>query len=117
MEPYEIRHNERLRKLAPECIVLLKKDGSFPLRQSGPIAAYGNGVRHTVKGGTGSGDVNVRHFVTVEEGLQNAGFVLTSTVWLDAYDLLRQETEHAFQQSIRQRIEQEGLKAILLATL
>ena len=28
---YELEHMEKLRKLAPECMVLLKSDGSFPL--------------------------------------------------------------------------------------
>ena len=34
----------------------------------------------------GSGDVNVRHFVTVEEGMERAGFEIVSKAWLDAYD-------------------------------
>lgn len=42
------------------------------------IAAYGNGVRHTVKGGTGSGEVNSRYSVNVEQGLKDAGFTITT---------------------------------------
>lgn len=69
---YEKGHMTILRRISPECMVLLKYDGSFPLEGAGKIALYGSGARKTVKGGTGSGDVNVRHFTTIEEGLEKA---------------------------------------------
>lgn len=83
-----MKHLRRLRGLLPECTVLLRKSGGFPL--SGPcrLVAYGNGVRHTVKGGTGSGEVNSRFFTTVEDGLREAVFEIISAPWLDAYDAL-----------------------------
>lgn len=65
---------------------IAEKRRNFPLSSPGKLAVFGNEVRNTVKGGTGSGDVNVRHFVTVEEGLRNAGFTITSASWLDGYD-------------------------------
>ena len=69
VQPFEREHIRKVREYAPGCTLFLKRDGSFPLNAPCDIAAYGRGVRKTVKGGTGSGDVNVRHFVTVEEGL------------------------------------------------
>lgn len=93
---YEKEHNERLRMLAPECTVLLRKNGDFPLAAPGKIALYGSGARHTVKGGTGSGDVNSRFYVTAEQGLKDAGFTLTSTKWLDAYDVVRAKAKKEF---------------------
>ena len=93
---YEIEHIQTLRKLAPECMVLLKSDGNFPLSSAGKIAVYGNGVRHTVKGGTGSGDVNVRHYVTIEEGLENAGFTITTKGWMDSYDACYEQARKKF---------------------
>ena len=66
-EKYEIEHLNSMRKLAPECMVLLKSNGDFPLSRSCDIALYGSGVRHTVKGGSGSGDVNSRSFTTIEQ--------------------------------------------------
>ena len=48
-------HDRFVREEGAGCTVLLKKDGSFPLKDAGPIALSGNGARHTVKGGTGSG--------------------------------------------------------------
>ena len=59
-------------------MVLLKKNGAFPLKAAGRLALYGSGARHTVKGGTGSGEVNGRFFTTVEQGLRDAGFALTT---------------------------------------
>lgn len=86
MERYEHEHIARLRSHLAECTVLLKSNGAFPLTAPGKIAVYGSGMRKTIKGGTGSGEVNSRYFVNVEQGLENAGFTLTTKAWLDAYD-------------------------------
>lgn len=86
LQEYEIRHIERLRETLSECTVLLKKDGKFPIKSSCKIAAYGNGVRNTIKGGTGSGEVNSRYSINIEDGLEKAGFTVTTKKWLDAYD-------------------------------
>jgi hypothetical protein len=40
----------------------------------------------TIKGGTGSGEVNERHSVTVLEGLQNRGFEVTTLDWIAEYE-------------------------------
>ncbi|MCD8325126.1 MAG: hypothetical protein LUC90_00105 [Lachnospiraceae bacterium] len=96
MNPYETAHLKKIYKGLAECTVLLKKDGGFPLGEAGKIAAYGGGVRHTVKGGTGSGEVNSRYFITVEQGLKDAGFEVTSTFWLDAYDDILQKSHEQF---------------------
>ena len=79
IQKFETEHLSKLRSLAPECMVLLKKNDDFPLDAPCKIALYGAGARETIKGGSGSGDVNVRHYVTVEEGLENAGFTLSTT--------------------------------------
>ena len=55
---------------AAECTVLLKKSGQFPLDKAGKIAAYGSGLRYTIKGGTGSGEVNSKETFTIEQGLE-----------------------------------------------
>ena len=83
MEAYEREHLDMLRGHLADCAVLLKTDGAFPLEKPCPLAAYGSGVRRTVKGGIGSGEVNSRFFVTVEQGLTEAGFTLTTGPWLD----------------------------------
>lgn len=67
-------------------IVLLENNGVLPLKQGSKVALYGGGARHTIKGGTGSGSVNNRSNVSIDEGLRNAGFTVTTDTWLDAYD-------------------------------
>ena len=92
MEAYERDHLDMLRGYLADCAVLLKSDGAFPLDRPCKLAAYGSGVRRTVKGGTGSGEVNSRFFVTVEQGLTDMDRgawraavhrVLYSTEWLN----------------------------------
>ena len=48
---------------ARESIVLLENDGTLPLEPC-RIALYGAGAAMTIAGGTGSGEVNVRHCVS-----------------------------------------------------
>lgn len=114
IQPFEERHEKQMRMIAPECMVLLKKDGSFPLKEAGKLALYGNGARNTVKGGTGSGDVNVRHFVTIQEGLTHAGFTITSLEWLDAYDRIYEEAQQAFVRSVKEEAKEKGVSARML---
>ena len=79
----EIKHMEICRQLAGECVVLMENDGTLPLSGGERLALFGNGARHTVKGGTGSGDVYTRTNVSIEQGLENAGFTVTTKGWLD----------------------------------
>ena len=101
METYERAHLDMLRAHLSDCAVLLKSDGAFPLSSPCQLAAYGNGVRRTVKGGTGSGEVNSRFFVTVEQGLTEAGFTLTTGAWLDGYDAAYAQAKKSFLKRIR----------------
>ena len=103
-------HMETLRALAPECMVLLKQDGEFPLDAPCQIAAFGNGVRHTVAGSSRS--AGVRRAASIEESLQSAGFEITSGKWLDAYDRVRESAEDAFHACQRARIEEGGMRSI-----
>lgn len=74
------------RRAAAEGIVLLENDGVLPLKSGAQIALYGLGARYTVKGGTGSGSVNNRSNVNIDQGLRSRGFVITTDDWLDDYD-------------------------------
>lgn len=83
----EKRNMERARKVASQGMVLLENKGALPIDKSvKTIALFGNGARRTIKGGTGSGDVNSRFVVNVEQGLEDAGFSLTTKAWMDTYD-------------------------------
>ena len=111
---YEKIHIELLRKAACECMVLLKSDGTFPLEKACEVALYGSGARKTIKGGTGSGDVNVRHYVTIEEGLKNAGFQVTTSDWMDEYEVKYKDARKLFVKEIKQDADKKGMPAFLL---
>ena len=113
LNEYEIHHAQTVRTLSAECTVLLKKDGHFPLKEPGRIALYGAGARRTVKGGTGSGEVNSRYFVTVEEGLKNAGFEITTASWMDAYDDVEAAAHKAFIREIKARAKKKHVIAVM----
>ena len=92
MSEMERRHREKLRRLASGGMVLLENDGTLPFRNDlKRIALFGAGARKTVKGGSGSGDVNVREFTNIEDGLKAAGLQITTQAWLDEYDRIYQE--------------------------
>ncbi len=58
---YETEHWGLARRAAADGMVLLKnEDGLLPFAQGARLALYGAGAVATVKGGTGSGDVNSR---------------------------------------------------------
>lgn len=63
------------------------------------VALYGAGATHTIKGGTGSGEVNERHSVTVLEGMKQAGFEITTKRWLKDCKKLYQKGLEEFQRS------------------
>ena len=68
--PYEEVHRALARRAAEEGIILLKNENhTLPLPSGCRIALYGTGALHTLKGGTGSGDVNARETVSIRDGL------------------------------------------------
>ena len=113
LQAYEQEHNARVRAAGPECVVLLKSDGSFPLDGPCEIALYGSGARQTVRGGTGSGEVNSRSFVTAEKGLSDAGFTVTTKLWLDNYDSVRRCAHRDFVAEIKARAKKNHTLAAL----
>lgn len=80
----ELEHFNLSKQIAHEAIVLLENDGVLPLKNK-DIALYGMGAALTVKGGTGSGEVNERSVVSILDGLKNNGFNITSLDWINEY--------------------------------
>ena len=73
----EIEHKTAAKNIAAQGMVLLEnKNNSLPIsKEKGTkIALFGQGVYNTIKGGTGSGAVNQRDNVTVQQGFENAGY-------------------------------------------
>ena len=114
MSPYEREHLASLRRHLAECTVLLKKNGAFPLEKAGPVALYGSGARRTIRGGTGSGEVNSRFFITVEQGLEEAGFTVTTKAWLDGYDRIADEAHRQFIRKLKAGAGLNPVRAVMV---
>ncbi len=110
----EKRNMNRVRKVATQGMVLLENAGALPLSKDvKSVALFGNGARRTIKGGTGSGDVNSRFVVTVEQGLEEAGLALTTKAWMDAYDKKVEDARLAYFMEMKENIAKKGMGAIM----
>ena len=107
----EQRHANTVRELASECLVLLENDGALPIRNPGRIAVYGNGARHTVQGGGGSGEVNTRYKISICDGLIDAGFEIASNGWLDRYDEIYDSNIKAYMDKVESIARERGVPA------
>ncbi len=110
------KENNNLKYLlsnAAECTVLLKNSGQFPMDKAGKIAAYGAGIRYTIKGGTGSGEVNSKETFTIEQGLEKSGFTIASKNWLDAYDEVRKQAKKQFFKELKAQAKAKHENAIM----
>ncbi|MDD3219431.1 MAG: glycoside hydrolase family 3 N-terminal domain-containing protein [Lachnospiraceae bacterium] len=105
----ELMHRETARKAAAEGMVLLKNENLLPLEKGTKLALYGSGASKTIKGGTGSGDVNERSSVTVLEGLENSGFIITTKDWLTDYDKTYQQARIDWRDDLLKQGEGQGL--------
>lgn len=76
--PSEIVNNEIAMNIAPQGYVLLENNGVLPIAKSGSVALFGNGATATVKGGTGSGIVNMRERDWIDTALEDAGYTITT---------------------------------------
>ncbi|MBP5383401.1 MAG: glycoside hydrolase family 3 C-terminal domain-containing protein [Lachnospiraceae bacterium] len=110
----ERAHMELSRSLAGECPVLLENDGTLPLAGK-TVALYGRGARKTIKGGTGSGDVNTRFSVTVEEGLKDAGFTITTKEWLDRNEKHYLQKRDEYTKTLNEEAAKRGIPSFLMA--
>ena len=110
----EKRNMERARKVASQGMVLLENKGVLPIDKSvKTIALFGNGARRTIKGGTGSGDVNSRFVVNVEQGLEDAGFSLTTKAWMDTYDTQVETARMGYFGELQQEMAAKGMAAVM----
>ena len=99
----ESRNQQLSYKIATEGIVLLENDGALPVSPC-KVALYGAGALYTLKGGSGSGEVNVRYHVTIVEGMEKAGFEIVTRDWIDRYDSLWKSGKEAFLRAVRRKL-------------
>ena len=116
IQKYETEHENEVRRLAGECMVLLENDGVLPFSEKiKKIALYGTGARHTVKGGTGSGDVNVRKTISIAQGLEEAGFEIVTKDWLDRYDKDMKEAQETYLKKLKDISDETGEPSVIIS--
>ncbi|MCD8148122.1 MAG: glycoside hydrolase family 3 C-terminal domain-containing protein [Clostridiales bacterium] len=106
----EVKNAVLARRAAAEGFVLLKnEDHLLPLKKGSKIGLYGAGAVKTIKGGTGSGDVNNRQSVSIREGLTGCGFQITepSRKWMDAYEICYDQAREDWKKEIFRKVEEE----------
>lgn len=99
----ELDNRKVARRAAAEGMVLLKNEGILPLKEGTKIALYGVGASRTIKGGTGSGDVNERETVSIYQGMKNAGFEITTEDWIKDFDEKYQAARYAWRDEIEEK--------------
>ena len=101
--PLEEENAQVSYEAALEGIVLLENDGTLPI-VPGKVALYGAGAGMTIKGGTGSGEVNERHAVSILEGMEAAGFTVTTKSWIERYEEEYRRGEEEYAAEFRRRM-------------
>ena len=113
-QSHEIKHYKELADVASECTLFLRReDNTFPLKDFKKVALFGNGARKTVRGGTGSGAVNLHHFVNIEEAFENAEIEIVSKDWLDAYDEIQRKRKPAFVERNKKEAKENNVSAVV----
>ncbi len=103
----ELEHAKLVRRAAAESFVLLKNEGMLPVSKDVPLALYGRGAAYTIKGGTGSGDVNERESISIYSGLVNLGYTITTKEWLDNYTKEFSGLREEWKQTILKKVNEE----------
>ena len=104
----ELEHGRLAREAAAEGMVLLKNEGLLPLEAAASIALFGSGASQTVKGGTGSGDVNNRKNISIYDGLKDAGVPIVSEEWILDYQKRYEEARNLWKEKILQDVKRIG---------
>ncbi len=69
------------RQIGAEGMVLLKNDNTtLPLKKGSKISLFGTGAYMSIGGGTGSSNVNKKHIVDIDKGLENAGYIVNKNL-------------------------------------
>ena len=109
----EVENRVIARQAAADSMVLLKNDGVLPLQKGERIALFGGGSVKTIKGGTGSGDVNEREVVSIYQGFADAGFELSNKVWLDNFAATYQKAREDWRDEILEDFEKTGKRSLI----
>ena len=102
IQPYEKQHIDFLKENAAECTLFLNRNDAFPLSAPCKLLLVGSGARETLKGGTGSGEVESRYYTTCEQGLEAAGFEIVSKDWLDKFPQFNKAKKQSYVNYIKE---------------
>jgi beta-glucosidase len=106
-------HNRQIAyRAALEGIVLLQNDGALPIKP-GSLALYGAGAAMTIKGGTGSGEVNERYSVNIMEGMKKSGFTITTKKWIEDYESMYKDSKAKYADEFRKKIRRFNMAEIM----
>ncbi|MCR4695592.1 MAG: glycoside hydrolase family 3 C-terminal domain-containing protein [Pseudobutyrivibrio sp.] len=107
--PFE-EHRQLARGLGADSMVLLKNNGILPINR-GKVALFGAGAVDTIFCGNFSNHVFSTGNVDVKTGLENAGFTLTTTTWLQK---MTREVRRANKEdrTLTRELKNEGGKSI-----
>ena len=110
---YEEPHRQLARRAAAEGFVLLKNEGEIlPLSKENPVALYGAGVSKTIKGGTGSGDVNERESISIYRGMKDGGYEIANEDWIFSYDRCYEEARISWREEIFRKMKENPEKPL-----
>lgn len=109
----ELRNRRTAREAAAEGIVLLKNDGILPMKKGEKAALYGGAAVATVKGGTGSGDVNEREVVSIYQGFADAGIELTNREWLEGFRTVYSQKRLEWRDGILEKLQNSKERKLL----
>ncbi len=84
-------HIELSRKVANEGTVLLKNDGTLPIKKGSKVAVFGKAQYDYIKGGFGSGDVCCDYITNIYEGLKTKEDEGKILLFDGVYDFYRNE--------------------------
>ena len=110
---HEIKHTKELLGVASECSLFLHRDDTFPIKDFKTVALFGNGARNTIKGGTGSGSVDIHHFVSIEEAFEEQGIEVVSKKWLDEYEALQKQRKQEFIKRNKNEAKEVGVHPVV----
>jgi beta-glucosidase len=78
----EAQNSDIAKDLAEQTYVLLENNGVLPIAKTGSVALFGSASEYTIKGGTGSGDVNQRAHDNIDEAFVAAGYTIANPTWM-----------------------------------
>ena len=108
----EEEHEKIAYHAALEGMVLLKNEEMLPVKPR-KIALFGAGANRTIKGGSGSGEVNERHSISIMEGLINKGFEIMTMEWIEDYEKDFEKARISYQVRLEEHFKRRKLQQMM----